>query len=85
MKNKDKLIKIYNKALESGELSHNGLCTVLQAHCINIDKLNLFKPNKLSLGYWAADLCSIDSYRDRFYKFTPLRQTILAFLIVMEE
>lgn len=85
MTNKEKLIKIYNKALEKGYLNYTGLCGSLSSENISRDNLFLYSPNKYFMsGYWAYGGKSRSSYKI-VYEFTPLRQTILAFLIAMEE
>ena len=95
--NKKKLIAIYKKALKEKRLPTNGLCATLKEIGLGKDELNsnfsLFVPTYeeetefikqgLSYAYWGsgADMDSMDKYDT----FTPLRQTILAFLIAMEK
>lgn len=85
MTNKEKLIRIYNKALKEGYLDYSGLCGTLNSENISREKLYLYSPNKyFRSGFWAYGGRSSNSYKIA-YQFTPLRQTILAFLIAMEE
>lgn len=93
MTNKEKLIKLYNESLKTGELPSNGLCCSLKELKIKRNKLYLFEPNfwdeqiivkeGKSWIYWASDVKK-DELFNYYTKFTPLRQTILAFLIAME-
>jgi len=92
MTNKEKLIKLYNESLETGELPRSGLCKSLSLFGLSKRNLLLFVPktpedykligNKSTM-FWASDLYPGDL--NKFTKFTPLRQTILAFLITMED
>ena len=93
--NKKKLIAIYKKALKEKRLPTIGLCSIFKQLGLNgLDSnFSLFIPTheeetelinqRLSSAYWGsgADMDSMDKY----YTFTPLRQTILAFLIAMEK
>lgn len=93
--NKKKLIEIYKKAINKGILPCDGLCaTISKTNSLNANlNLDLFEPLRedkiemkrscLSVAYWASGV-SWES-NDKYYTFTPLRQTILAFLIAMEK
>ena len=93
MTTKNKLIKLYKDSLKSGKLLGYGLCIVLEELNLSEENLRLFRPtnndmcqlqiDRLSTGFWGSDLGFTDN--DRFRKFSTLRQTILAFLIAMEE
>lgn len=93
MTNKKKLQAIYSKALKTGRLEHAGLCYVLLNAKISDKNLMLFEPNihdetvlsikGKSLAFWGSDLSCWDD--DKLNSFTPLRQTILGFLIAMEK
>ena len=85
---KEKLIQIYNESLKTGVLKRDGLCNTLLTERISRKNLKLFKPKYDNL-YWGSGIKIKDYSRQSFfnirYKFTPLRQTILAFLITMED
>lgn len=89
MTNKEKLIEIYNKALESGEIERNGLCNCLYSVKRAKKNIQLFRPTKeISKEYFPSVYWGSGYKTDKFNihrEFTPLRQTILAFLIAMEE
>lgn len=95
MTNKEKLIKLYNESLETGKLPFKGLCVCLLKLDINRNNLYLFKPQsndyfgddiliKIFWGY-EFNLKENKSLNEITCDFTPLRQTILAFLIAMED
>jgi hypothetical protein len=86
------LIDFYNKSLESGVIPCTGLCPVFYGteHMIMFyalapttnDELELSSEN-LSVLYWASG--EPKNTEAKYYNFTPLRQTIVAFMIAMEE
>lgn len=96
---KQKLIDLYNESLKTGVLKRDGLCNTLLAKRISRKNLKLFKPKTEKIPntaldsydnlYWGSGIKIKDYSRQSFfnirYKFTPLRQTILAFLIAMED
>ena len=94
MTNKQKLIKLYKECSKTGKLPHHGLCSCLDYLEINKTKLKLFQPNSVQMNqlqikgksclFWASDM-KFQCNGSHWYKFTPLRQTILAFLIAMED
>lgn len=93
MSNKKKLIAIYKAAFKTGRLPFIGLCTTLVKNEIEIDNLKMFHPTgedmvklrekNMAEAFWGSGL-HVDN-EDRYLKFTTLRQTLLAFLIAMEE
>lgn len=95
MRKTKKKTPILDKAIQWGEdrsINDVGLCNSLP-YFKNVKTLKLFMPSlddhailrkqDMSTTYWASGLKYYDNgiYRD----FTPLRQTIVAFLIVMNE
>jgi len=98
--NKEKLIKLYNKCSRDKVLKYDGLCTTLRVMRISRRNLRLFKPDANELEiikrkgynyiYWASGYKIENGYEIHLppykvkYRFTSLRQTILAFLIAME-
>lgn len=95
MTNKEKLIKLYNESLKTGELPSNGLCNCLKMLKIPLKNIQLFEPDLQqkknlifeykSQLYWASDVVKNFQTLNYVREFTPLRQTILAFLIAMED
>lgn len=92
--NKEKLIELYEECSKTGKLPEIGLCCSLRNYLqISTNKLLLFYPDKEDFDkidskgeswvFWASGLKTENE--NKFREFTPLRQTILAFLIAMEE
>lgn len=94
MTNKQKLIKLYKECSETGKLPESGLCSTLRSYLeMSTKNLLLFYPNDEDFNeidfkgeswvFWASGVKTTNE--DKIRKFTPLRQTIMCFLIAMEE
>jgi hypothetical protein len=96
--NMNKHLKFYNDCIETGELPKSdttGLCGAAKAGLICTKRLHVFHPTTedkrqsfiegLSTGWWASGVkrfkYSLTKERER--GFTPLRQTIVAFMSVI--
>jgi len=91
-----KHLRFYEKCFETGslpeEIISGGLCNCAKARMISEQMLKLFHPtpeDKKELGkkgldyvYWASEN-KWDNFNS--HSFNPLRQTIVAFMIAMEE
>jgi hypothetical protein len=94
----EKHLKFYNNCIETGVLPKSdttGLCSAVKAGLISSERLNIFQPTEedeyqldregLSVGWWAS---GVDRHNDELrpkkeMSFTPLRQTIVAFMSVI--
>ena len=82
------LIELYNKFEETGKMKEDGLCATFIHYNLNNDNLMLFKPTNKDFyrmllkdeprAYWGSE-----NWKNNNYTFTPLRKTILAFVIAM--
>ena len=88
---KQKLLNLYEKAYKLGKMpNEEGLCNEFDILSINFNNINLFNPtyeDKKILSnngerqlWWGAE-----SLKNPIDKFTPLRETVLCFLIAMED
>lgn len=86
-----KHLDFYFKCMESGELPYAGLCYCAARRLISKKLLDIIEPSfeddfnlrneGLSFGYWSSGLLLNDS--NKFFQFTPLRQTIVLFMAAM--
>ena len=87
-----KLKQEYKKWMKTGELPENGLCRCLSGTKYK-STLRLFRPSGkekfeliasgFNFGYWGSGLTCNDW--GIFYKFTPLRQTIVLLILAMHD
>lgn len=93
---KKKLLDIYKTCLKNGRLPTQGLCSTLRLNDINMANFHLFCPTSselkelykqgLSDGFWGSELLRAKSgVCERAIEFSTLRQTIICFLIAMED
>lgn len=89
----EKYIQFYMSCIESGILPDHGLCS---CHGIDENRLSLFQPIALDLielrserkpvGYWAnGETIYSQSNFEMSRRFTPLRQTIVLFMAMLND
>jgi hypothetical protein len=94
--NKRKLLSIYKKAYKHMKLPNKGLCRTVFKISSASENLELFRPSYRESSeiynagfyplFWGFDRPITNSNMPCvIWEFTPLRQTILAFLIAMED
>lgn len=85
-----KLITLYKEWMDGGELPEDGLCNSLfytkYHECLDMfeptdDELIELAASGLSQSYWGSGLKA--DCNDRYYAFTPLRQTIVLLICAM--
>lgn len=85
---KNRYLTLYKTCIENGTMSHDGLCWTLTASMGKREsnrfesvmkpknnEIQELKNDGLSYEYWASGLKVMD--RNKFHKFTSLRETIL--------
>lgn len=86
------LEEFYHDCVIAGYMPDNGLCNCLHGSDLNLfaptaqDKQRLNRENK-SQVFWAAEASDTECIEDDklCYAFTPLRQTIVLFLIEIKK
>lgn len=91
----NKHLEFYNQCMETGQLPHmegtSGLCSCARNDFISKELLDVFRPTdndeteladeKLSVGWWGSGVSTHD--QSKYFGFTELRQTIVAFMCVI--
>lgn len=91
---KEKLQKILKHGYETGKMLHgSGLCKALHNESITLDNFknfSLFEPSHkeflaVSKSWQPALFWGREDFNNDVDEFTPLRETVLGFLIAMEK